>query len=159
MTKLENQLCQQANPSSERPKGTLPSQPLPNPRNFRQANEAQDPNQCNLVYTLRSGKQVDNQVSMSSSSIQASTSSSPTPPNSKQKESAEQVHEPIAPFLNRLRNNNNAHIEKIFETFNQVKINLPLLEQYNKSLFMQNSLRTCAPRRERLMCWPRGLPL
>ena len=40
MTRLENQFSQQANPISERPKGTLPSQPLSNPRNFRQDNEA-----------------------------------------------------------------------------------------------------------------------
>ena len=44
MTRLENQFSQQANPISERPKGTLPSQSLPNPKNFRHANEAQDPN-------------------------------------------------------------------------------------------------------------------
>jgi len=57
-------LSQQANPISERQKRTLPSQLLPNPRKPRQANEAQDPNQYNLIHTLRSGKQVDNQVSM-----------------------------------------------------------------------------------------------
>jgi len=43
MTRLENQFSQQANPISERPKGTLSSQPLPNLRNFKQANEAKDP--------------------------------------------------------------------------------------------------------------------
>ena len=44
-TRIEkNQVSPQANPISERPKGTLPSQPLPNPRNFRQVNEAQDSN-------------------------------------------------------------------------------------------------------------------
>jgi len=53
MTRIEAQLSQQANQISERPKGTLPSQALPNPKNFRQVNEAQDPNQCNLVHTLR----------------------------------------------------------------------------------------------------------
>ena len=37
LTRIEIQLNQQ-----ERQKGTLPSQPLPNPRNPRQANEAQD---------------------------------------------------------------------------------------------------------------------
>jgi len=39
LTRIEMQLDQQ-----EKQKGTLPSQPLPNPRNPRQANEAQDPN-------------------------------------------------------------------------------------------------------------------
>ena len=68
MTRLEIQLSQQANP----PEGTFPSQLLPNPKNFRQANEAQyqQPNQCNVVYTLRSEKQVDNQVSMPPNPIQ-----------------------------------------------------------------------------------------
>ena len=49
MTRIEMQLSQQ-----ERQKGTPPSQSLPNPRNLRQDNEAQDPNQCNLVHMLRS---------------------------------------------------------------------------------------------------------
>ena len=98
-----------------------------NPKYFRQANEVQNRNQCNLIHTLRSAKQVDNQVSMPLSPIQASTSSTLTPPNSEQKDnSAEQVHKPIAPF--RLRNNNNENMEKILEIFNQLKINLPLLE-------------------------------
>ena len=103
MTRLENQFSQQTNTISERPKGTLPNQPLSNPINFRQANEAQDPNQCNLVHTLRSKKQVDNQVSTPSNPTQASTSSSPTPPNSERKDkSVKQVYKPIAPFLNSL---------------------------------------------------------
>ena len=38
------------------------------------------------------------------------------------------MHQPIAPFPNRLRNNNNAQIEKIRKIFNQVKINIPLLD-------------------------------
>jgi len=42
---------------------------------------------------------------------------------------AEQVHKPVAPFPNRLRNNNkNMHMEKILEMFNQVKLNVPLLD-------------------------------
>ena len=61
----------------ERQKGTLPSQLLPNSRNPRQANEAQDPNHCNLIHVLRSGKQVDNQVSMPPDPAQTSTPSSP----------------------------------------------------------------------------------
>ena len=42
---------------------------------------------------------------------------------------AEQVHKPVAPFPNRLRNNNkNMHMEKMLEMFNQVKLNVPLLD-------------------------------
>ena len=82
-------------------------------------------NQCNVVHTLLSVKQVDNQVSMPTDPTQTSTPSS-TPPTSQDK-SAEQVHKPITLFSNRLRRNNNAQIEKILEIFNQVKIKVPLL--------------------------------
>ena len=117
----------------ERQKGTLPSQPLPNPRNPKQANEALEPNHCNLVHTLRSGKQIDNRVSMPQDPAQLSipSSSTPSPQNSKKIEvdkSAKQVHQPIVPFPNRLRSNNNAHMEKLLEVFNQVRLNIPLLE-------------------------------
>ena len=45
---------------SERPKGTLPSQPITNPRNSSQAHVAQEDtmNQCNVVHILRSRKQI-----------------------------------------------------------------------------------------------------
>ena len=57
------------------------------------------------------------------------SSSTSSPQNSKVTEvdkSAKQVHQPIAPFLNRLRSNNNANIEKLLEVFNQVRLNIPL---------------------------------
>ena len=47
---------------SEKPEGTLLSEPIINPRNSSQAHLAQEDhiNQCNLIHTLQSGKQVDN---------------------------------------------------------------------------------------------------
>ena len=87
-------------------------------------------NQCNVVHTLRSGKKVDNQVSTPPNPSQhnhtsASTSSNPTPPKSDESEkdkSTSQVHQPIVPFPNRLKNNKqNPHMDKIIEIFNQVK--------------------------------------
>ena len=78
----KNQVSPQADLISERPKGTLPSQSLSNPRNFRQVNEAQDPNQCNVIHILRSGRQVDNQVSTSSNPTQVPIPSSSTHTNS-----------------------------------------------------------------------------
>ena len=135
LSRIEIQLSQQ-----KRQRGTLPSQPLPNPRNPRPANEAQDPNQCHMVHTLRSGKQVDNQVSMpldpsmpsipsSSTSIPSSSTPAPSSPTETEAEkSAGQLHQPIAPFPNRLRSNNNAHMEKLLEVFNQVRLNIPLLD-------------------------------
>ena len=80
---------------------------------------------------------VNNQVSTPSNFIQhnhtqASTSSSPNPSRSdesKKDKSISQVHKPLALFPNRLKNNKqNAHMYKIIEIFNQVKINMPLLD-------------------------------
>jgi len=63
---------------------------------------------------------------------QASTSSSPNPSKSdesKTDKSTSQVHKPIVPFCNRLKNNKqNPHMDNIIEIFNQVKINVPLLD-------------------------------
>ena len=70
--RLEVQMSQLANPQNERVKGTLPSQPVTNPRNFQQAYLAEDQslNQCNVVHTLRLGKKIDNQVSTPSNPFQ-----------------------------------------------------------------------------------------
>ena len=90
---LEVQMSQLASSPSKRPKGTLPNQPLMNPKTSSQAHLAKDQqlNQCNVVHTLRSGKQVDNQVSMPPNPIQhnptqASASSSSTHSNSDKSE-------------------------------------------------------------------------
>jgi len=110
-----------------------------NLRNSQQAHLAEDQslNQCNVVHTLRSRKKVDNQVSTLSKPIQhnhtqPSTSSSPSPSKSDESKidkSTSQVHQPIVLFPNRLKNNKqNPHIDKIIEIFNQVKINVPLLD-------------------------------
>jgi len=73
---------------------------------------------------LRSEKKVDNQVSMPPNPIQhnntqASTSSSSNPSQSdesKKDKLASQVHKPIVPFSNRLKNNKqNLHMDKIIE--------------------------------------------
>jgi len=80
---------------------------------------------------------VDNQVYQPKSPIQldpthASTfpSSSHSAPQPFDKDtSTDQVHNPVAPFPNRLRNNNkNMHMEKILKMFNQFKLNMPLLD-------------------------------
>ena len=81
-------------------------------------------NQFNVVHTLRSGKKVDNQGSTPTNPIQhnhnqASTSSNPTPFKSDESEkdkSTSQVHQPIVPFPNRLKNNKqNPHMDKIID--------------------------------------------
>jgi len=111
ITRLEVQISQLAGSLIERPKESLPSQPLADPRNSSQAHLAQKDqmNQYNLIHTLRSGKQVDNQVSTPSSSTQASTFPSPTQPpsgsyNTEKDKSVVNVNKSIAPYPNRLKN-------------------------------------------------------
>jgi len=131
---------------------------LVNPKNSSQAYEVQDSqiNQCNVVQALRSGKKVDNQVYQPKRPIQidptpASTSanSSQSAPQTSDKDTTtDQVHKPVASFPNRLRNNNkNMHMEKIFEMFNQVKLNVPLLDAIQ--LVPSYTLRICVLRREK----------
>ena len=138
-----------ANSLNERQKGILPSQPLPNPKNPFSINEAEDiiSKQCNTVHILRSKKQVDNKVSnhpVSNNSVSnspvivpqasndpySSSSSQPSTFKSNEKNKTdEQTHKPIVPFSNRLATNKtNAQMEKIREIFNQVQINVPLLD-------------------------------
>jgi len=85
---------------------------------------------------MRSGKKVDNQVSIPSNPIQhnntqASTLCSSNPSTSDESEkdkSAGQVHKLIVSFPNRLKNNKqNSHMDKIIEIVIQVKINVSLL--------------------------------
>ena len=63
---------------------------------------------------------------------QASILSSFNPSKSDESEKdkpTSQVHKSIVPFSNRLKNNKqNAHMDKIIEIFNPVKINVPLLD-------------------------------
>ena len=162
MCRLEIQLSQQTNPLSEKSKETLPSQSLPNPRNFRQTSEAQDqqPNQCNVVHIFQLEKQVDNQVSTPPNPIQnnptkASISSSFTQSKSDESEkgkSGDQVHKPIVSFSNRLKNNKQMHTWiKYLKCLIYQKLMCHFLMLSNKSHHMQNFLRTYAPRRERQM--------
>jgi len=127
-------MSQLASSLSKRPKGTLPSQPLANPKSSSQAYEVQDPqiNQYNSGHTLKSGKKVDNQVSKPTNPFQtdptlASTSASPTqsaPNESDKGTSADQVHKPKAPFSNRIRNNNKSrHMNKNIRDIQSGQIN------------------------------------
>ena len=65
-------MSQLASSLSERPKKILPSQLLIDSKNLSEAHVAQDQqiNQCNVVHTLRSEKQIDKQLLMPSTPIQ-----------------------------------------------------------------------------------------
>ena len=66
ISKLENQVGQLANQMGEREKGKFPSQPIPNPKGqFAMNNPSAstyDHNQVQSIISLRSEKEVDNQV-------------------------------------------------------------------------------------------------
>ena len=51
-----------------------------------------------------------------------------SPKDSSLPSSAKRVHKPLPPFLYRLKKKYQAHVDKIRETFSQVKINIPLLD-------------------------------
>ena len=79
-----------------------------------------------------SGKKVDRQLSqpatLTLSNFTSASTSSSSPRDSDKDNTVERVQKPIAPFPNRLRNNNKSmYMEKILEIFNQVKLNVPLL--------------------------------
>jgi len=80
-----------------------------------------------------SGKKVDRQLSqpatLTLSNFTSASTSSSSPRDSDKDNTVERVQKPIAPFPNRLRNNNKSmHMMKILERFNQVKLNVPLLD-------------------------------
>jgi hypothetical protein len=66
ISKLEVQMGQMANHLGEREKGKLPSQPVPNPKlqfhGESSSNVVHEQEHVQAVVTLRSGRQVDNQV-------------------------------------------------------------------------------------------------
>jgi len=109
ISRLEGQMSQLDSSINKRPKGTLPSQLVANPRNSSQAHMAKDDpmNQCNDVHILRSGKKIDNHVSIPPSGIQHNNTQASTSSNSNSSQSdefekdksASQVHKPIIPFL------------------------------------------------------------
>jgi hypothetical protein len=134
-------MSQMGNQLSQREKGTFPSQPVINLKDPRAAPSTSA--QINAIHTLRSGKEVDNNIQMpqqsdsppsSSTFVPSNPSSSPSSlDRSKGKESEpitiESTYEPRAPFPNRLKPKKKlAHVEKILEIFKQVKVNVPLLD-------------------------------
>ena len=126
MTKMSSQMC-------ERERGTFPSQPEINPRDTRASSSIHA--QINAIHTLRSGKEVDNQVVMpdqTNSPLPMANPSSSGADQSEDKETeqiTEPPYDPPAPFPNRLKSKKHtAQMEKILEIFKQVKVNVPLLD-------------------------------
>jgi hypothetical protein len=133
---------QMANTLNKREDGTLPSQPVANPKGHYMVEGGTSHHQQVLaITTLRSGRRVDNHVQENEDKqpatlqnlqkekgkqerTEASSSSAPTP---------EMPYEPQAPFPKRLKapfhfGKQGEKIQDMMEVFKQVKINLPLLD-------------------------------
>jgi hypothetical protein len=142
IAKLEVQMGQMANTINKREEGTLPSQPVANPKGHYMVEGGTSHHQQVLaITTLQSGRRVDNHVQEKEDKqpatpqnlqkekgkqerTEASSSSAPTP---------EMPYEPRAPFPERLKapshfGKQGEKIQDMMEVFKQVKINLPLLD-------------------------------
>ncbi|XP_058211543.1 uncharacterized protein LOC131323713 [Rhododendron vialii] len=145
IAKLENQMGQMA----ERENGKFPSQPIPNPKGqfafSNPSNSTYKHEQVQSIVTLRSGKQVDNQVSMQiekslgelekeerqSNPTKDQESSSPQPPKEPQLRS----FIPKAPYPERLvAPKKGVDHGDILEVFKQVRINVPFLDAIRQVL-------------------------
>ena len=120
---------------SVREKGTLPAQPLPNPRTQFQIQDAisssQHTEHVQAITTLRSGKVIDK-----SNPVKAPKPNDPkipkeddSPNNTPQEKEPERQYKLVAPFPQRLISPKplDKNLE-ILEVFKQVKINIPLLD-------------------------------
>ena len=66
---------------------------------------------------------------------------------------AEQVHKPVAPFTNRLRDNNkNMYMEKMLEMFNEVKLNVPLLDAIQQVPAYAKFLKDMCTKKRKTKC-------
>ncbi|KAM7488802.1 hypothetical protein LguiB_026286 [Lonicera macranthoides] len=147
--RLENQMGQMASQLGEREKGKFPSQPIQNPKGVSSSGSASNPpnaqthGQVQAITILRSGKVVDNKVSLPDSEEeekekeQIPAEVAPTPQVVNQASPAKQVIEdtssrtfvPKAPFPHRLKDNKKGtQFEKNLEVFKKVQINIPLLD-------------------------------
>jgi uncharacterized coiled-coil protein SlyX len=142
IAKLEVQMRQMANTINKREEGTLPSQPVANPKGHYMVEGGTSHHQQVLaITTLQSGRRAGNHVQENEykqlatpqnlqkkkskqEKTKASSSFAPTP---------EMPYEPQAPFSKRLKapshfGKEGEKIQDMMEVFKQVKINLPLLD-------------------------------
>jgi len=142
IAKMETQIGQIASHLGEREKGKLPSQPVPNPKlQFHGgglSNVVHGQEHVQAVVTLRSGRQVDNQVVLPEENLAAQ--------EGRESRSTEEIGAepptaaptivippksfiPKAPFPDRLLGpKKGGKFEDILEVFKQVQINIPFLD-------------------------------
>jgi len=141
ISKLETQVGQLANALNKRMEGTLPSQPVVNPKGHCMIDEntasSSKHDQVQAVTVLRSGKIVDNKVEE-----KKDEESDPSKKSNQAKDKgvvqddipiSAVPYAPKAPFPERLRESTQfgkqgEKIQDMLEIFKQVKINIPLLD-------------------------------
>ncbi|XP_075670134.1 uncharacterized protein LOC142639888 [Castanea sativa] len=151
ISKLENQIGQLATQVGEREKGKFPSQPIPNPKGQYAINGSSSSTHgqehVQSITTLRSGKQVDNQVKMpeveddenivlkekgTHSSYDDQGEKKDNPPSIPIQDLSSPLDKRFvskAPFPQRLISpQKSAQFGDILEVFKQVQINIPFLD-------------------------------
>ena len=120
---------------SVREKGTLPAQPLPNPRTQFEIQDlssfSQNTEHVQAITTLRSGKTIDksNPVKAPKPNDPKITNKDDISNNTPHEKEPERQYKPVAPFPQRLISPKPLDKNlKILEVFKQVKINIPLLD-------------------------------
>jgi hypothetical protein len=145
ISKLETQVGQLASHIGERDKGKLPSQPVNNPKACT-IGSAPNQEHAHAIVTLRSKKQVDNQVDEPKAVDEAVPTTDLAEKEEKKSDNNEKKDAepstvttpekdltrsfvPKAPYPERLRApKKNAQFAKILEVFKQVQINIPFLD-------------------------------
>ncbi|KAG5553972.1 hypothetical protein RHGRI_011741 [Rhododendron griersonianum] len=142
ITKLENQMGQLANQVAEREKGKFPSQTLVNPKGQfsigTTSTSSNEQHHVQSIITLRSGKEVDNKVSMPTEELVETKKEENHVDPTKVQESISppliiEPHVrnfvPKAPYPHRLvAPKKGAQFGDILEVFKQVQINIPFLD-------------------------------
>jgi hypothetical protein len=140
IAKLEMQMWQLANHLDERDKGKFPSQPVTNPKACMNAKSSNQEHAYAIV-TLRSGKQVNNQVTEPEANLAGKEGQEGKEGDNKEERDAEPstvtpiVKEPLrlfvpkAPYPERLLvPKKGGKLEDILEVFKQVQIYIPFLD-------------------------------
>jgi hypothetical protein len=140
ITKLEMQMGQLANHLGEKDKGKFLSQPVTNPKACMSGNSSNQEH-AHAIVTLKSGKQVDNQVAKPEVDLVGKEGQEGKEGDNKEEKDDEPstvtpiVKEPPrsfvpkAPYPNRLlAPKKGGKLKDILEVFKQVQINIPFLD-------------------------------
>ncbi|XP_026428600.1 uncharacterized protein LOC113324495 [Papaver somniferum] len=143
ISNLETQISQLSSRLNDKEEGIFPSQPTLNPKGVNQVNGSGSSNHnehLKEVIILRSGKTLENSLEPPNDSspaeketeVDQTSSKDPNgPENSKspsEEATPERVYIPPASFPQRLAKKKPSTYAEILDIFNQVKINLPLLD-------------------------------